>query len=490
MTGSPTPDWSDERLTGAFQTRAASRPTPTHLVSATVSRVRPLRPTNPWSRRLAWTAALGAAGLTVAFLVGTLVTVGSREPDQTAATESRRVATQSTGTRTASPSTRLIRLEFPVGPRTMIVEVLDRSGRLLRAMPVPSDLSPGRSQSAVHATAISGRPEQVRIDWLGSACDPPTVMTIKEDRRSIEFTTTDEVVDTGNLCMLGPVPRGVLLTFDGPARAEEFAFTGQPPGPVLQPVEALGLPVISVEDALRHRGEALDDTELAVFGYWYRLPVMTSCPIVIAAGPLLPYCNERRVWLTGQSDSPGDQVKLPASAALQPMMRNAVTMPQRNFGSGDPVILVGHFDDHRAYICTGDIASACHGQFVVDVVLDPADPTLDLDRVESRFSSGALDLQTTAEHAERAATGAPRGGAQIVAAFAVAGSDLAEHEPQVIGTLELVNAPAVWIVRYIEADAGGRPVVRTRLVIDGALKDLAGQVYEVTSSGVSRVGAS
>jgi len=450
-----------------------------------------VRPANPWSRRLAWASAIGAAGLTVTVLVGTLVTVGGLEPDQAATTDTRATATPATGTPTAASSPRLIRLEFPVGARTMIVEVLDRSGRLVRAMPVPRDLSPGRPQPAVHATAINGRQDQVRIDWLGSACDPPTVMTIEEDGRSIEFATTDEVIDTGSTCMLGGVPRGVLLTFDGPVQAEDFAFAGQPPGRVLQPVEALGLPVISVEDALQHRGEALDDTELAVFGYWYRPPEpgRFGCPSVRAAGPIIPYCDEARVWLTAQAESMPDAFQGPSSPALQPMLRNSVTTETRGRATGDPVILVGHFDDHRAAICTSDLASACRGQFVVDVVIDPSNPTLDLNNVEGRFSYMQLDPKATVDDAERAATGAPRGGAQIVAAFAVSGSDLAAHEPQGIGTPELVDAPAVWVVRYL-GRIEGRPVVRTKLVIDGPVETLSDRVYEVTSTGIARVDAS
>ena len=87
------------------------------------------------------------------------------------------------------------------------------------------------------------------------------------------------------------------------------------------------------------------------------------------------------------------------------------------------------------------------------------------------------------------ATGAPRGARQIVAAFAVAGPSLRNHEPHVIAVPELTEARAVWVIRYLDQDAG-RPIVRTKLVVDGPPETLGDRVYEVTASGVARPGGS
>jgi hypothetical protein len=495
------PGWSDDRVTAAFRDRAALRATPAGLVPATMTRASSARSERVPSR-FVWAGAL-AAVLAIAVIAG--VGLVADRPSTPPATDAAVSSGQATRDPTSSPSgaasPRTVTLEFAAGSRRQIVQVVDESGRLLRAMKPPQDLSPGRPSNSVRIAAVAGHPEQARISWLAGACDPTTRLTIRPTARTIEVTTIDGPVITGRFCALGRFLRSVILTFDGPIQAEDIAITGQPPGSVLLPLEALGLPVITVEEALRHRDEALDDTELAVAGYWYRQDLeglrFGSCLSTRAASPILPSCNDRGVWLTASPEplpsSPGGiAFRLPSSPAIEPVIRNAVSMDDDGAGNGELVLLVGHFDDHRAAICTGDIVSACRGSFVVDVVLDPADPSLDIGRVERRFSNtqAVLDLEATAEAAERVATQAPRGASRIVAAFAVSGDDLRLHEPQMIAVPELTEAAAVWVIRYLDDDVGGRPVVRTKLVIDGPPESLADRVYEVTSSGVSRSGGS
>jgi hypothetical protein len=58
-----------------------------------------------------------------------------------------------------------------------------------------------------------------------------------------------------------------------------------------------------------------------------------------------------------------------------------------------------------------------------------------------------------------------------------------EFEPQAADWSELTSAAAVWIVRYIESDAQ-RPVVETKLIIDGPVESLSRFVCSSTPDGL------
>jgi hypothetical protein len=485
------PGWSDERLAAAFRERSVGRDTPEHLEAATMARIKITQPERRSTRWLALAAPLAAA---IAVAAIALMSVTSPRPPDSAETDAAPSVGRATAPVTAPPPSvptpPVITLEFPSGPHRILVDVVDRSGRLLRAAKASPPVSPGRPSRSIRASAVAGHPDQVHVEWFGGACDPTTQLTIGADLTSIRVESTDSRgVDPGALCRVGGSPRGVILTFDGPVRVEDIAIVGESPGPILQAAEALGLPVITVEEALRHRNESLDDTELAVFGYWYQPPITTTCPLIREISPVRPVCNDRGIWLTASpmADTPQDRPVLPPTdAALQPLIRDAIRMEGGMPVTGQPVLVVGHFDDHRAAACEPSVADECRGSFIADVLLDPANPTLDLDRVETGGPILDVDPVANVRNVERAATEAPNEARQILAAFAVPGGDLARYEPQAAEIPDLADAAAVWIVRYRDASDDGRPIVRTRLVIDGP-PPLGDGVYEATSSGVSAV---
>lgn len=75
----------------------------------------------------------------------------------------------------------------------------------------------------------------------------------------------------------------------------------------------------------------------------------------------------------------------------------------------------------------------------------------------------------------------------MLAAFAVAGSAVASFEPQAAESNELTSATAVWIVRYVDVGIEEqRPVLKTKLIIDGPIDSLAGSVYVPTPGGLMR----
>jgi hypothetical protein len=92
-------------------------------------------------------------------------------------------------------------------------------------------------------------------------------MTMRPDARTVEITDAGaRGIDTGSLCMPGSFERALILTFDGPARAEDFEFVGQPPRPVMTPLTDGSLPApVGVADAIAFRDAdpRPDGTELA-----------------------------------------------------------------------------------------------------------------------------------------------------------------------------------------------------------------------------------
>jgi hypothetical protein len=70
----------------------------------------------------------------------------------------------------------------------------------------------------VAATPVEGEPNQVRIVWIGGACDAVTRFMIRPDGRTIDMASESRAGDAP--CILIGIFRGIVLTFD---RAVEVA---------------------------------------------------------------------------------------------------------------------------------------------------------------------------------------------------------------------------------------------------------------------------
>jgi hypothetical protein len=229
--------WSDERLAAALRDRAAVRVTPHHLEGTTMSRLRTTRTDGTARQRFAWAGALAATIAVVVFLGSALVT--SQPPSQAASPSAAGVAGTPSGASSPSeaPTPRVITLEFPSGPHRNIVEVVDESGRLTRVEPASRGPMLAPPPPTIVATGVERQPNQIQITWTGGGCDRAMRMTIRPDARTVDITDAGaRGIDTGSLCMLGSFERALILTFDGPARAEDFEFVGQPPRPVMTPL--------------------------------------------------------------------------------------------------------------------------------------------------------------------------------------------------------------------------------------------------------------
>jgi hypothetical protein len=499
MTADRLADWSDDRLDAAFTARAAGRQMPHDLVESTLDRITSAAHSQS-PRRPRAMAGLLAAGLTVAVIVAAgIVSIGRGDGRGTAGSElptSSIVSSPSASHESAPSSTPAEPITLDVvdlGGRRVTVEIHDESGHLISAAPMTAGSWPANVPlpGTVEATTVDGQPNQVRIGWVGGACDTETRFTIHPDGRTIDMVTEG----SPGFCILVGILRGVVLTFDEPTSAAEIEIVARSPGEVSPapssanfPSEVLGLPVISVQDALDHRERRSDDTELAVRGYWHHLPIEPidgNCGLTQPQMPVLPYCTDSVVWLTTEPERPGTLVQ-PGGAKLQPLRRSSTYIGSgfvEDFHAGRPVVALGHFGDHRAAACSSEEKDTCRSSFVVDALLDPAEPSIDLRRIEAAAAGGVKTVAAPL-WAESVVTEAPLGARPILAVFALRGANLTQEEPQTEGVAELTNASAVWIVRYLDVSADGRWIVRTKLVVDTPARDVVGRVYEPTPSGL------
>ena len=459
--GRPPADWSDERLAAAFQDRATGRPTPVHLASTTMDRVGRGTPERRTQPRLRWAGALAAVIAVAVISTATLVQTGGPNPNMTeapASTGSPTAAVTPSSTGAASPKT--IALQFTVGAHRVGVQVVDESGRLSAARTTTSgddDLPPYE----IRASAVEGEPSQLRIEWIGGACDATLRLTIAADIRTVNATTASGDPDPSISCPIGGSPRGVVLTFDGPVAANEVAVVGDSPLPVLEPIGStwVGEP-ISVAEAIQHRDDALDDTELAVAGWWYQSPLIHSCPLQLRpTSPIEPRCNDDLAKLVDVRPTNG----LPAPTdgpELAPLLRDGI-----NWGTfdprpvtGDAVLVLGHFADHRSVRCRD--RDLCERAFVVDAVLDPADPQLGPPATED------FDVETVATIDDVLGFGVHNPATTVLSAYATTDASLTAVEPTASTSQELVAAPVVWVIRSLDLATPSDPRVVTTLVID------------------------
>jgi hypothetical protein len=182
---------------------------------------------------------------------------------------------------------------------------------------------------------------------------------------------------------IGSTFRGEPPPAVGPVATESAppsAGPTEPPGSPIPSDGVLGLPVITVSDAIAVRDSGADGREIAVRG-WYSDAPAVPCPNLL--GQLVIYqldatCPEQFMWLMQDPESLRvvngdiDTTAPPTGPALNPEMEglDRSWIPARIGVAPAPpvdVVMVGHFDDRRASLCRG-VEQRCRDRFVVDRV--------------------------------------------------------------------------------------------------------------------------
>jgi hypothetical protein len=273
------------------------------------------------------------------------------------------------------------------------------------------------------------------------------------------------------------------MTAAGPVELRRPAPSGsQPPTTDATLLNDLLAHPITVGEALDHRDLALDDTELAIEGFAWTTNLTLDCAQSETGPRFFSGCAIPMTWLAPTDATTGPAGNLtPVGAGL-----NLTVQPETIGGlAAKPtkVIVLGHFDDHRAGLCPRGWLHPCDRQFVVDAIVSPENGTID--RTQSPQPDPPARPQATRETA-LGWLGLSATDPRLVVGYPVRTTELGDIEPAAVGAAPFHGLDTVWIARWIQSGTDGRPVLRTRIVGDPA--DPAGsppRAYDVTASGLN-----
>jgi hypothetical protein len=236
---------------------------------------------------------------------------------------------------------------------------------------------------------------------------------------------------------------------------------------------------ITVSQAIDHRDNHLDDTELAVIGYYIVPNIVLDCAVDVSS-PISPHCEDSVTWLAEQQ--PADLSAVggltpPTGPKLNVAIRAGTAfglVPITPKASVSSVVVLGHFDDRRAETCAE--VMPCRLEFVVDRVED-AGGSMPLLRVDSQTQSAKETPEAVSARILRDV-----GLALDSWLVVVDGSSLPSIDPAVIQyASELADAKVVWIARRLLLE-DGRLVVRSAYTADKSdivVAETAGHGFEL-----------
>jgi hypothetical protein len=261
---------------------------------------------------------------------------------------------------------------------------------------------------------------------------------------------------------------------------------------------ALGLPILSVDEAIAVRGEDVTDREIVVRGYLVPAALGRRCGASSSAviNPVRLDCPYDTQWLL-HTPTPLDGIRTslpPGRIGFQPLLPGLDTSLLTEAADRGQaarslveVVLIGHFHDRRGHpaLCGVADASACDG-FVADGIYsvggDRIQPSTLIELPASR--NAQVRPTWTADDVDRLILEAvPR--LQILSRVALAGSDIPSLEPALgTGALGVIDRPFAWLVTGLDPGTKGQlPLRRTFLLVDGTA-----EAYESAPWDVSNVG--
>jgi hypothetical protein len=335
------------------------------------------------------------------------------------------------------------------------------SARAARAAPTPI----GLADAARAAIGSDVAPEGRRIGFLAAAAAGVAVLVL------------------GGVAILATIDHGPPAA----DQATERATTS---------VAGLGEP-INVSAALAIRTDHPDDRELVVAGF-LSTHGFISCDTNEAFGnPARVGCPAEFEWLTERPEILWKTTGTVTIGSLPtgPAFHSSLVLtgpPVRSNAPAEryepvPVVLVGHFHDRRAALCSADEVSACGETFVVDRVA-----AVDGERrgVETVLRNERWDEATQKFVTEQPVAlqddvdrlvlvAAP--GSTILSRLLLIGAEVASVEPVLAGDAAITQARLVWIVTAVDATEGrARP--RTFVLVDGAPT-----LAEMTATGLAPI---
>lgn len=248
--------------------------------------------------------------------------------------------------------------------------------------------------------------------------------------------------------------------------------TTQPSPDAERPDEVLGLPVMSLIEALAVRDAGVDDRAIAVHA-WFIEWIPEGCqgvdPRGLPTNPLQIRCADAHRWLTASEDIetvPGSSPS--ATLTLHPLLTDLPSFDTRQ--PPTEAVVIGHFDDRRAALCPDGEKEACRDRFVIDrvVTVDGVEQPLG---VVTYVGPGAG--MTLAQIAAVLAEESPDG--QILSAAAY-GAGLVDVEPSLVGpsgAAELGWTVTIWRIQVLDDNR----------VVTYLLPDLGRDLYRINEAG-------
>jgi hypothetical protein len=275
------------------------------------------------------------------------------------------------------PST-LVQLAATAGPPldlTWTAEDVDRL--ILKAVPglqilsrvalAGSDIPALEPALGTGALGIIDRP----FVWLVTGLDPGVDGKQPVRRTFLLVDGTAEAYESApwNVSDVGFVPFhliGLPLASEEPGPSP----SSTPPGPTDSNV--IGKPV-TVSEAIDHRDNHLDDTEVLVRGYGWGPPGAIACTPLLVAPPALDQCPDGFSWI-GERKPVGSAPEFlqPDGPAFNLLVRDWTYLGSNLSYRPRQILALGHFDDPQAEQCAPELVERCRRNFLVDALLDPA----------------------------------------------------------------------------------------------------------------------
>jgi hypothetical protein len=249
-----------------------------------------------------------------------------------------------------------------------LIQRVDPSLRILSRRVVANErLS---STEPVYAATSGGTPSYVSsAAWLVTALPPVDANGRAIARTFVIFDGTDVISE---------------ITRNGPVQVTlgEAASPSQVPTPTATPsptpsgtsnvATVIGKP-ITVTEAIDHRDNHLDDTEIMVRGYGWAPSGPIACTVIRIAPPALDQCPDGYAWIgEWKPVASGPEFPQPDGPAFNLLVRRWTYLAIALEDQPREVLAVGHFDDAQAAQCAPELVERCRRNFIVDAILDPA----------------------------------------------------------------------------------------------------------------------
>jgi hypothetical protein len=221
----------------------------------------------------------------------------------------------------------------------------------------------------VYQATPGGTPSYVSsAAWVVTALPPVDASGRAIARTFVIFDGTDIISE---ITRKGPVQ---VTLGEAPSSQDPTPTATPSPSPsgTSNLATVIGKP-ITVTEAIDHRDNHLDATEIMVRGYGWAPSGPIACTVIRIAPPALDQCPDGYAWIGERKPvASGPEFPQPDGPAINLLVRRWTYLAFALEDQPREVLAFGHFDDARAAQCAPELVERCRRNFLVDAILDPA----------------------------------------------------------------------------------------------------------------------